>query len=169
MSTHKWYTPSRTSNVAYAKHSIVQKGRSSETLGDFVRRVRTEKRLSLAEVQVKAKRAGHEIGTTHINRIENGFIEAGSVTPKKLIALAAGLGVSEDEIFDVVRGKAGSDDPQQNELRLVEYFRTLSPDSREILLAYAEMMSVRDTGKGRRIPLETAGVDVTPQREKKRA
>src|ERR1700749_2576090 len=116
MSTHKWHGVSRSSHVAYAKRFIVQKGQELETLSDFVRRVRIEKGLSLAEVQAKANRAGHEIGTTHINRIENGFIEAASVTPKKLIALAAGLGVSEDEVFAVARGKSVSGDLELDEL-----------------------------------------------------
>lgn len=173
MSTHKRHGLSRLSHVAYAKQFIVQKEQDVETLGDFVRRVRTEQRLSLADVQARAKRAGHEIGTTHINRIENGFIEAASVTPKKLIALAAGLGISEDEIFAVARGKSISGDLQLDESRLLEYFRVLPQDSRDVLLAYAEMMSIRAGAKGRRIPLPmndvSKGVNVTQGRAKKRA
>lgn len=86
-----------------------------------------------------------------------------------LKALAKGLGVSEDEIFAVARGKSVSGDPQLDESRLLEYFRTLSPDSQEVLMAYAEMMSARDSGKGRRIQLDMAAAPATRHRERKRA
>lgn len=108
-----------------------------ETLADYVRRVRNEKRLSLADVHVQAKRAGLAIGKTHINRIENGFIEPSSVTPGKLRALAAGLGIPEDEIFDVARGKlkvteADLADDEQIAALFYEYKELTEEDKQEL-------------------------------------
>ncbi|MDT5268421.1 MAG: Cro/C1-type DNA-binding domain [Acidobacteriota bacterium] len=74
-----------------------------------------------------------------------------------LKALAKGLGVSEDEIFAVARGKSVSGDLQLEESKLLEYFRVLTPESRDVLLAYAEMMSLRTPPAGRRIPATTKG------------
>lgn len=162
MSTLKKDKRSQESAVPCGRYFVVNAGR--ESLADYVRRLRGEKRLSLAEV---SNLSGGQITRSHISRIENG--ELTNIGLDKLRALAKGLGVSEDEIFAIARGKSISGDLQLDESMLLEYFRTLSPDSREILLAYAEMMSVRDTGKGRRIPLEAGGVVVKPQRERKRA
>lgn len=75
----------------------------TETLGEYVKRVRAEKGLSLTDVQ---KRSGNQIANSYVSRIENGIADAHGVTPKKLQALAKGLGVSEDEIFAVARGKS---------------------------------------------------------------
>jgi transcriptional regulator with XRE-family HTH domain len=146
------------------KQFVVNREQSAETLADYVRRVRNERRLSLAEVSA---RSGGRIGRTHINRIENG--EVIGVSVEKLRALARGLGVSEDEIFAVARGKSVIGDLQLDELKLVEHFRVLPPESREILLAYAEMMSARTSAKGRRVPGVAKGVSVLQEKEKKRA
>lgn len=86
-----------------------------------------------------------------------------------LKALAKGLGASEDEVFAVARGKSLSDDLQLDESMLLEHFRGLPPESREILLAYAEMMSARTSAKGRRVPGVAKGVSVLQGKEKKRA
>lgn len=137
---------------------------SAETLADYVSRMRQEKRLSLNDV---VRQSGNRIANSHVSRIENGLTT--NVTTDKLRALAKGLGVSEAEIFAVARGKSVSGDPDIEEIRLLEYFRTLPQDSRDILLAYAEMMSIRAGGKGRVITLDTPGVDAARQREKKRA
>ncbi len=137
---------------------------SPGTLADYVSRIRQEKRLSLNDV---VRQSGNQIANSHVSRIENGLTT--NVTTDKLRALAKGLGVSEDEIFAVARGKSVSGDIQLDESRLLEYFRALSPDSRDLLLDYAEMMSMRDRGPGRRVPVVTKGVDVYQQEEKKRA
>jgi len=74
-----------------------------EGLSDFVRRVRVAQRMSVADVSAQAARYGHKIASSYISHIENNYIE--SPSPKKLKALAAGLGISEDELFNVARGK----------------------------------------------------------------
>lgn len=73
-----------------------------ETLAEFVKRVRLEKGLSLTDVQ---NQSGGRIANSYVSRIENGVADSDGVTPKKLQALAKGLGVSEDEIFAVARGR----------------------------------------------------------------
>lgn len=92
-----------------------------------------------------------------------------NVSPEKLQALAKGLGVPEDEIFAIARGKSVSGDLQLNELRLVEYFRGLTPENQDILLAYAEMMSLRTPPVGRRIDATTKGRKVFEDEEEEQA
>jgi len=71
----------------------------SETLAEFVRRVRIDKNLSAGDV---SRRALGEISDTYVNRIENGLVK--NASPEKLKALSKGLGISEDEVFRVARG-----------------------------------------------------------------
>lgn len=84
--------------------SVVHNGqRVKEDLADYVRRIRNEKGLSLREVEVKS---GGRISKGYVGQIENRTVLGQSVTPQKLQALSVGLGVSEDEIFAVARGKS---------------------------------------------------------------
>lgn len=137
---------------------------NQESLADYVRRVRNEKDLSTPDIE---RQSGGRITDAYVSRIENGYVK--NVSPEKLQALAKGLGVPEDEIFAVARGKSVSGDLQLDELRLVEYYRTLPPESQEVLLDYAEMMSARTSAKGRRVPVVTKGAGVLQQKERKRA
>lgn len=162
MSTLKKDKRSQESVVPCGRYFVVNAGR--ESLADYVRRLRGEKRLSLAEV---SQLSGGHITRSHISRIENG--ELTNIGLDKLRALAKGLGISEDEIFAVARGKSISGDLQLDESMLLEYFRVLPQESREILLAYAEMMSARTSAKGRRVPGVAKGVSVLQEKEKKRA
>lgn len=75
----------------------------TETLAEFVKRVRRDRKLSLDEVEGASRRRGGGISNGYISQIENGHNTNPSLSA--LIALAAGLGVSEDELFDVARGK----------------------------------------------------------------
>ena len=126
----------RNGSAPYAKRHAVETER--ETLADYVRRIRNEKNLSLRDVSL---RSGGQIANSHISRIENG--EAAGVSVEKLRALAKGLGVLEEEIFAVARGKSGSGDLQLDELRLLEYYRILSEERRADALAILETMSQR--------------------------
>jgi len=72
-----------------------------ESLADLVRRVRREKNLSLNDV---VRHSGGRIANSHVSRIENGF--ATNITTAKLRALAAGLQISDDEVFAAAHGKA---------------------------------------------------------------
>ncbi|MDQ3652676.1 MAG: helix-turn-helix domain-containing protein [Acidobacteriota bacterium] len=74
---------------------------STESLADFVRRVRNARGYSQPDVE---KNSGFTITDGYISQIENGYIR--NVSPEKLRALAKGLGVSEEAIFAVARGKS---------------------------------------------------------------
>ena len=111
-------------------HLSTRKQRSvANSLPDYVRRVRHERNLSLTAVSA---RSGGKIGKTHINRIENGLVR--DVSLPKLRALAKGLGVPEDELLAVVRGKFPSTHSKAEEARLLNCFRHLSPDRRQDIL-----------------------------------
>ena len=77
-----------------------------ETLAEYVRRVRGEKRLSLEDVQRNSRRHGAGISRGYVSQIENGYYR--NPTPEKLRGLAAGLGVSEEELFALARGEASA-------------------------------------------------------------
>ena len=99
------------------------------SLADYVRRIRNEKDLSLA--QVSAQSHGR-IGKTHINRIENGTVNRVSFT--KLRALALGLGIPEDDLIAVAQGKPQRTEATKNETKLLSYFRQLSANRQEDVL-----------------------------------
>jgi transcriptional regulator with XRE-family HTH domain len=92
-------------DIPYGKRIVVDKEHPKEILADYVRRLRLEKGLSLADVSL---RSSGRIGKTHINRIENGLVTNPGV--EALRALAKGLGVPEEEIFAVARGKKLEED-----------------------------------------------------------
>lgn len=72
-------------------------------LTEFVGRVMIEKDLSSREVSRRARRPSGGIDPSYVNKIRNGSIDT-TPSPQKLQALARGLGVPEDELFDLVRG-----------------------------------------------------------------
>lgn len=75
---------------------------STKILGDFVRRTRKEKRLTLAAVSDRSARFGKRITAGYINRIENE--PQRKVTADRLVALANGLGVPVWDLFTCVVG-----------------------------------------------------------------
>jgi transcriptional regulator with XRE-family HTH domain len=104
----------------YSSKIISMDSKKPETLGEYVRRIRREKGLATTDVE-KRSRIGGKIGISngYITQIENDP----SVNPsmKKLQALADGLGVPEEEIISVVRGKTAD-----NETVADERFRIIS-------------------------------------------
>jgi transcriptional regulator with XRE-family HTH domain len=137
VSMHKINKSLRLSSDAYVKCCVVDKQRP-ESLADYVRRVRNEKRLSLSEVQ---RNSQDGINSSYVSRIENGLVT--NVTPEKLRALSKGLGVSEDEIFDVARGKAklnGSDLADDEQVAALFYdYKDLTDEDKQELRAIWEM------------------------------
>lgn len=109
-----------------------------EALSDYVRRVAYEKRLSYREI---AKRAGQRISHGTVSDIINR--RSKDIKAETLKALALGLGVTEEEVFAIARGKSISDDLQLNEVKLVNAFRTLPADKQDDVIAYVEMMRIR--------------------------
>src|SRR5215469_7707748 len=76
-----------------------QVGTPLEALSEYVKRVMSEKRLTLREV---ARLSGSRITQGYVGGIVQGLHTNPSV--EKLKALAAGLGVDENEAFRVARG-----------------------------------------------------------------
>lgn len=137
MSTHLRSAHSRIYSAPYGKRFAVN--REQETLADYVRRIRNEKRLSLRDVSI---RSAGEIANSHISRIENG--EARNPTSETLRALAKGLEVSEDEIFAVARGKAPRTEEELRQWKYAALFdnsKKLTPEQMlkfESIMEYAE-------------------------------
>lgn len=174
MSSTKVHESFSKKNVLFSKQSFVS--REQETLADYVRRVREEKGLSLNQVRI---RSGYQIANSYISRIENG--EVTNVGLDKLQSLAKGLDISDEEMFAVARGKSTSGDFQLKELRLLEYFRALTEDRQDDVLAHVELAYKRHSGEGggrntslippggRRMPVVTKGGSALKEREQKRA
>jgi transcriptional regulator with XRE-family HTH domain len=110
------------------------------SLADYVRRIRNEKNLSLAQV---SSRSRGRIGKTHINRIENGAVARVSLV--KLRALASGLGVPEDELLAIAQGKLPRIDARGNEERLLNYFRQLSLKHQEDVMVMLDALVKRSS------------------------
>lgn len=83
-----------------------------ESLAEFVKRIMFEKNLSGYDVERASK---GEITQSYTNRIKNGVVL--NPSPAKLKALAKGLGVGEEELFNIVRGK--SNEPSNFEEKLL--------------------------------------------------
>jgi transcriptional regulator with XRE-family HTH domain len=108
------------------------------SLADYVRRIIDEKDLSYRKV---AAQSGGRISHATISDIING--NQRDIKTETLIGLAKGLGVSEDELFAVARGREINGDPTFEEERLLSMFRSLPPEWREELLAHAELTHKR--------------------------
>lgn len=110
--------------------------RSPEALGDFIRRIRDEKGLSLAAVAKRSDSLGHKITPGYINHIENDPTR--QPTANKLKALALGLGIPLEEL--VARATGGvAPGNKSDELRLVARFRELSPERKADVLKVVDM------------------------------
>jgi transcriptional regulator with XRE-family HTH domain len=108
-----------------------------ETLAEFVRRIRNEKRLSLNDVQ---RQSGNQIANSYVSRIENGIVK--NVTPEKLKALAKGLQISEEEIFAVVRGKSPADDPDYKNWKFASLFDDAQKLTPEQMKEFEHLMEI---------------------------
>lgn len=104
-----------TSKKKLSKVRNVNKTRM-EQLADFVRKTRDVKGLSTTDVE---KNSGKQITDGYVSQIENLYVK--NVSPEKLSALAKGLGVTEEEVFAIARGKV----PNVNTI-IDERFETLS-------------------------------------------
>lgn len=79
-------------------------------LRDWVRKKLKEKKLTHILVAKRAQKLGYKLSPAFTGTIVNEMND--SVSVKKLQAFAAGLGESEDEVFDIARGKQMADDPK---------------------------------------------------------
>jgi len=110
-----------------------------ESLGDFVRRIRTEKNLSCADVSKRSARKGQRrIAGSYVNRIEN--YPNLSVTADRLKALADGLDVPAEELLARAAGLIPLGEKDSEEFRLLTRFRELSRQRKEDLLTIIDAL-----------------------------
>ena len=119
-----------------------------ESLGAFVRRIRTEKNLSCADVEKRSARFGKRIAGSYVNRIEND--PRVRPTADRIRALANGLGVPVPELLARAFGIASFGERSSEELCLITRYRDLSRERKEDVLKlvdlyYSERADSRDT------------------------
>jgi transcriptional regulator with XRE-family HTH domain len=108
-----------------------------ETFGDFIKRVRSEKKLSLMDVH---RQSGARIDSSYVSRIENGYVLPGNMTTSRFEALAAGLGIPTSELAAAYKGKLDEYHAKQEERRLLNYFRELPSDKRKDVVSIVEAL-----------------------------
>lgn len=112
-----------------------------ESLGQYLRRIMSEKRLTMIDVQ---ERSDRRITDAYIANIMKGIASNPSVD--KLKALAVGLGEPEDDVFKVARGLPLVGQQEQNDepwsaggiVKAMELVMT-SPERTQILRALMQM------------------------------
>jgi transcriptional regulator with XRE-family HTH domain len=115
--------------------------RTPETLGEFVRRIRKEKHLSLRDVSNRSARHGKRISASYVNRIENNLMQR--PTAYRLTALAHGLNVPAPELLTRAIGLAPSG-KSSDELYLVTRFRELSPERQSDVIKIVDLWYSRE-------------------------
>lgn len=163
-----------------SKHSGVSTER--ENLADYLRRVIKEKNLTYRQV---AERSGGRISHAAISDIISGKtkeIKSGTIS-----TLAKGLGVPEEEIFAVIRGKSPTDNPDFKKWKFAALFdeaEQLTPEQMakfEIIMEMARrevqrMIQEQDQQeqqeaprRARRVPEITTAINAAQEKKKKRA
>ena len=118
-------------------NNSVRSDESLETLSDYVRRIRNEKRLSCKDIEKQSARFGKRIAGSYVNRIENN--PKLNPTAVALKALANGLGVPVPELMARAFGIASYGERSSEELRLVTRYRELSRERKEDVLKIADL------------------------------
>jgi transcriptional regulator with XRE-family HTH domain len=111
---------------------------SQETLSDYVRRIRNEKRLSCKDIEKRSARFGKRIAGSYVNRIEND--PKLNPTAVALKALANGLGVPVPELMARAFGVAFYGERSSEELSLIARFRELPPEQQHNVLNIVDML-----------------------------
>lgn len=111
-----------------------------ESLGGFVRRTRQEKRLSVMAVSKQSALFGPPISGCYISRIE--LDPKVKVTADRLKALAHGLGIPVQELFEHALGEMSRE--QADELALLTRFRELSPKAKSYVWAVLDLCHSRE-------------------------
>ena len=110
---------------------------SPERLGEFVRRIRKKKRLSLAKVSKQSALFGPRISASCINRIETDPTRNPTVASLKSLALGLGIPVPEllaHAIKPMTRDEA-------DRVSLITRFRELSPKRKSDVWMLIELFS----------------------------
>lgn len=142
--------------------SVVPDMESKETLAEYVKRVRLDKRLSLADVERNSRRSGPGISNAYVSQIENGQMT--NPTIDALIGLAKGLEVSEDELFAVARGKNPAD-PAVEHTRLVEMYDDIPAQCQKDVMDLLTVLQHNHSLSARRQRLAEHREDATRRRE----
>lgn len=114
-----------------------------ERLSDFVRRIRTEKGLSLADVSKQSALFGPRISASYINRIETD--PKRNPTAASLKSLAHGLGIPVPELFAHAIKPMSRD--EADELALVTRFSELSPKRKSDVWALIQVLQSSNSPK----------------------
>ena len=118
-------------------NNSVRSDGTQESLGDYVRRIRTGKNMSCADVEKHSARFGKRIAGSYVNRIENE--PKLKPTTDRLRALANGLGVPVPELLARVIGIASYGEHSSEELRLITRYRELSRGRKEDVLKLVDL------------------------------
>lgn len=89
-------------------------------------------------------RSGHKIAGSYVSRIENGV--ARNPSKDKLVGIAKGLGISEEGVFAVARGKS-LDEPTAREQKLLAYFRELPRERQEDFIRIVQTLHRKHSAK----------------------
>lgn len=134
MSTEN-YTTYENLYVRNAIHNVVTS--KQPKISDYVRRIANEKGLSYRKI---AEKSGGLITHSTVSDVINERVK--NLSSATITGLANGLGVTEQEIFDIVRGKISN-----NEIVIDEQFENLSlkfsglpPSKKERAQALIELM-----------------------------
>jgi len=110
-----------------------------ESLSDYVQRVRNERGFSLLDVELNS---GRRISNTYVSRIENGHVT--NPTRAKLQALARGLRVSPQEMYEVAFGTQVKDEDEgfRKSALFLLYQKLIEarPEKRRLVEAMIEMI-----------------------------
>lgn len=129
----------KSDNPLYIKYVIQTSVHNLQAaLAEYVRQKMNEQNLSTYDVE---RRSGGQITHGSVWNILNQRVK--DVKASTLRALAKGLGITEEQIFAIARGKSTDGNLQLNESRLIEAFRTLPADKQDDVIAYVEMMRIR--------------------------
>ena len=107
-----------------------------ETLGDYVRRIRREKCLTLAQVSDRSARFGPRISAGYISHIENDPTR--KVTVDRAAALAHGLGIPVLELLARIAGVSPS--AYIEGVKLIAKFKELPPERKADVVRLVDML-----------------------------
>lgn len=150
----------------------------AESLADYVRRVMSEKGLTYREVQARSRNA---ITTGGVNDIVQGKTKNPGI--HTLTALARGLGVPEEEVISVARGKDPEGDPNFKNWKYAALFDDASQLTPEQMEKFENLMEIarrevtrmleeqerQAPRKQRKVQVVIKGDGITQEKEKKRA
>jgi transcriptional regulator with XRE-family HTH domain len=115
--------------------------KSPETLREWVKRKLAETGYSHAMVAKRAKLQGHKLSAGYVNNLAQG--DADNPSAKVMKAIAAGFGVSLDEVIDTVFGKPISAEESFKEsifATLWQAYKQLPPEIQKEKKSLIEML-----------------------------